>query len=266
LQRSGEDFPAMSDWSPTHYLKFAGERTRAARDLLVQVPLDAPRTVYDLGCGPGNSTALLVERYPDSDIIGLDNSPAMVEAACKALPAAAFMLADLSAWTPDAVPDLLFSNATFQWLPDHVSVIQRLTQVLEPGGVIALQMPDNLGEPSHRFMAEIAEQGPWHGKLSETSAARDAIPPPQAYYERLKPCFTRLDIWHTIYNHPLQGVDGIVDWLKSTGLRPYLNPLSTDEQVAFLEDYKQRLATAYPATADGTVLLRFPRLFMVGQR
>jgi trans-aconitate 2-methyltransferase len=127
-------------------------------------------------------------------------------------------------------------------------------------------MPDNLGEPSHRLMAETAEQGPWRDKLSKASAARDLLPAPSHYYARLKPFFARLDIWHTIYNHPLAGTRGIVEWVKSTGLRPYLNPLDPQEQEAFLAEYEQRLAAAYEADHDGTVLLRFPRLFIVGVR
>ena len=256
----------MSDWSPQQYLKFAGERTRPASDLLAQVPLAAPRLIFDLGCGPGNSTELLVERFPGAEIIGLDNSPAMLAKARQSCRRAAFAEADLRYWMPEASPDLLYSNATFQWVPDHLAVLERLAAALPPGGVLAVQMPDNLDEPSHRHMQQVAELGPWAPKLAGAAAARDLLPPPLTYYDRLKPLFQRLDIWHTIYNHPLAGPGGIVEWLKSTGLRPYLNPLEPEEQKAFLAAYQARLAEAYPAAADGTVLLRFPRLFIVGQR
>jgi len=256
----------MTDWSPQQYHKFADERTRPARDLLAQVPLESVRVAYDLGCGPGNSTQLLVERFPKADIIGIDNSPAMLDKARAACPAARYQQADLGGWTPEVTPDLLFSNATFQWVPDHVSVLARLAVRLQPRGVLVVQMPDNLGEPSHRLMQAVAEQGPWAAKLSNAAAARDVLPPPLAYYDRLKPVFSRLDIWHTIYNHPLNGPAGIVEWLRSTGLRPYLNPLEPEEQQAFLAAYQAQLAEAYPASADGTVLLRFPRLFIIGLR
>ena len=256
----------MADWSPSQYLKFAGERNRPARDLLAQVPLPSPDTIYDLGCGPGNSTGLLIERFPKARITGIDNSPAMIAEARKTCSGASFALGDLSQWLPEQAPDLLFSNATFQWVPDHLEVIARLSETLKPGGVIAVQMPDNLGEPSHRLMAETAEQGPWREKLSQASAARDLLPSPSAYHARLKPLFARLDIWHTIYNHPLQGARGIVEWVRSTGLRPFLNPLEPKEQEAFLADYERRLIEAYPANRQGTVLLRFPRLFIVGAR
>lgn len=256
----------MTGWRPGDYLKFADERTRPARDLLAQVPLVAPGLVYDLGCGPGNSTELLVRAYPSAEVIGIDNSPAMLESARKAVPSASFAMADLSGWHPGRAPDLLFSNATFQWLPRHLDILVNLAKSLPVEGVLAVQMPDNLGEPSHRLMAETAANGPWSAKLAGASERREAIASPQGYYNRLKPHFARLDIWHTIYNHPLDGVGGIVQWLMTTGLRPYLNALDPDQQTSFLESYRARLAGAYELNSNGTVLLRFPRIFMVGVR
>jgi trans-aconitate 2-methyltransferase len=247
----------MSDWSPSRYLAFAYERGRPARELLAQVPLAEARQVYDLGCGPGNSTALLVERFRQASVIGIDNSPAMLEAARKACPDAAFEAGDLAQWTPAALADLLFSNAAFQWVPNHMGILERLGATLPEGGVLAVQMPDNLMEPSHALMAVAAGQG---------SNAREALPPPAAYYALLKPIFRRLDIWHTIYNHPLDGVEGIVSWFMSTGLRPYLDQLDEGDRREFLARYRALLAEAYPVQDDGTVLLRFPRLFIVGVR
>jgi trans-aconitate 2-methyltransferase len=253
----------VPDWRPAHYLQFADERTRPARDLLAQVPLAAARTVFDLGCGPGNSTALLAERFPGARIVGVDNSPAMLEAARKALPQAEFAAADLNQWLAPADADLLFSNATFQWLPDHLAILARLLRGLRPGAVLAVQMPDNLAEPSHVLMRETAENGPWADKLREASAARAVLPAPQAYYEALKPHCARLDLWHTIYNHPLEGAPAIVEWLKATGLRPFLAPLDDAGQREFLDAYRRKIAEAYPPAFDGRSLLRFPRLFMV---
>jgi len=244
----------------------AGERTRPARDLLAQVPLAAPRLVYDLGCGPGNSTALLVDAYADAQVIGIDNSDAMLAVARKALPAVSFEKADLATWAPSQMPDLLFANATFQWLPDHLPVLQRLLGHLKPGGVLALQMPDNLDEPSHRLMRETAEQGPWKDILAKASSARAVLPPPRGYYAALKPHCSCLDVWHTTYHHPLAGADAIVQFVSSTGLRPFLDPLDAKQRADFIASYTRRIATAYPALADGTVLLRFPRLFMVAVR
>lgn len=256
----------MADWSPQDYLKFAGERSRPARDLLARVPLAEPRLVYDLGCGPGNSTELLAAAYPDARIVGVDNSDAMLAAARKALPSARFDKADLATWSPAAAPDLLFANATFQWLPDHLPVLQRLLTTLKPGGVLALQIPDNLDEPSHRLMRETAEQGPWKDSLAKAASARAVLPPPRDYYAALKPNCARVDIWHTTYHHPLAGADAIVQFVSSTGLRPFLDPLDSKQQADFIASYTRRIATAYPALADGTALLRFPRLFIVAVR
>ncbi len=254
----------MSDWTPDLYLRFGDERTRAARDLLAQVPLTAARRVYDLGCGPGNSTALLVERFASARVTGIDTSPAMLAAARKATPAADYEEGDLSAWTPGERPDLMFSNAAFQWVPQHLDHLARLSRHLPEGGVLAVQMPDNLDEPSHRLMHETAEDGPWAEQLRRAAAARDVLPAVADYYRRLKPLFRHLDIWHSIYNHPLDGVKGITAWLSSTGLRPFLAPLGESQRADFVAAYEGRLAEAYPAMPDGKVLLRFPRLFIVG--
>lgn len=253
----------MPDWQPEQYLQFADERTRPARDLLAQVPLAAPRLVFDLGCGPGNSTELLVARCPQANVVGVDNSPAMIAAARQAVPQAEFMEADLANWQPPPDADLLFSNATLQWLPDHVPLLQNWLRAIRPGSVLAVQMPDNLNEPSHRLMRETAENGTWAEKLREASVARAVLPSPLAYYMALKPLCARLDIWHTVYNHPLDGAAAIVVWLKTTGLRPLLAPLDQAEQQAFVDDYQARLAKAYAMAFDGKCLLRFPRLFLV---
>lgn len=256
----------MSDWQPSRYLTFADERTRPARDLLAQVPLRQARRIYDLGCGPGNSTALLVAEFPGAVITGIDNSPAMLETARKACPTACFEACDLAHWEPEGEPDLLFSNAAFQWVPHHLRVLERLGANLPDGGVLAVQMPDNMLEPSHRLMQVVAEQGPWAAKLADAAQARDPLPAPGTYYARLKPLFRRLDVWHTIYTHPLAGIDGIIAWFRTTGLRPYIDPLLEAERVDYLESYRALLQEAYPAQADGMVLLRFPRIFLVGQR
>jgi trans-aconitate 2-methyltransferase len=256
----------MSDWSPTQYLKFADERTRPARDLLAQVPLKEAKVVYDLGCGPGNSTELLVNAFPGAKVIGVDNSPEMLRQAMASLPALQFERADLDSWTPSEDADLLFSNATFQWLPNHLSILQKLLKGLKSGGVLALQMPDNLSEPTHLMMAEASRDTPYALKLTDAASARALLPKPHFYYEVLKPHCTRLDIWHTIYNHPLKNPGAIVEWVKGTGLRPFLAPLTEEEQGDYLARYETLLAKAYPAMADGTVLLRFPRLFMVATK
>jgi trans-aconitate 2-methyltransferase len=253
----------MADWSSTQYLKFADGRTRAARDLLAQVPLKAPRLVYDLGCGPGNSTKLLIKRYPETRVVGVDSSPDMLAKACRSCPHAQFVKGDLSSWQPPEAPQLLFANAVFQWVPDHLRVLSRLLGVLPRGGVLAVQMPDNFDEPSHAAMRETAAEAKWAQKLKNLGQVRDSLPPPSAYYDTLKPDAAQVDIWHTIYNHPLDGADGIVEWVRGTGLRPYIELLNAEERAAYLARYRERIAKAYPPASDGKALLRFPRLFIV---
>ncbi len=253
----------MADWSPSTYLQFADERTRPARDLLAQVPLTAPRKIVDMGCGPGNSTELLVERFPDAEIIGLDSSPAMLEAARQRLPKLQFALADAATWTPEPDVDLVFANAIYQWVPDHLDALSRVFSALKPGGVLAVQMPDNLGEPTHQLMRDTAAIGPWAARLA--SAARSPLPPVRHYADRLA-SVSHLDIWHSIYNHPLADAPAIVEWVRGTGLRPFLDPLTPPEQTAFLAAYTRAIAQAYPPLATGKVLLRFPRLFIVAAR
>jgi trans-aconitate 2-methyltransferase len=253
----------MADWSSTQYLKFADERTRAARDLLAQVPLQNPRLVYDLGCGPGNSTELLISRFPEARVIGVDSSSDMLAKARQSYPQVQFIEGDLARWQPEEEPQLLFANAVFQWIPDHLAVLRRLLGALPKGAVLAVQMPDNLDEPSHRAMRETAGEEPWAAKLKKLGQVRDRLPSPATYYDALKPEAAQVDIWHTIYNHPLDGVDGIVEWVKGTGLRPYIDPLDPDERKAYLAKYRERIAKAYPISRDGKALLRFPRVFIV---
>ncbi len=256
----------MSAWSPSHYLRFEDERTRPPRDLLARVPLADAKRVVDVGCGPGNSTGLLAERFPSAEIIGLDSSAEMLVTARQRLPDATFVEADIAQWTPQQPADLLFGNAVFQWVPDHLSVLARLLEALAPGAVLAIQVPDNFNEPSHQLMLEAVRAGPWRDRLEDAKAWRDSIPEPAVYYDRLKPMTAQLEIWHTLYNHPLDGPDAIVDMFASTGLRPYLGLLSPDEKPSFLNEYRQRVADAYPRLVDGRVLLRFPRLFVVAVR
>jgi trans-aconitate 2-methyltransferase len=254
----------MTDWSPATYLKFEDERTRPAVDLLARVALAEARHVVDVGCGPGNSTELLAARFPRADLLGIDNSPAMLEEARQRLPAVRFEAADAGVWLPDPQTDLVFANATYQWVPDHFTQLPRVLAALRPGAVLAVQMPDNVNQTTHRLMREVAQAGPWAGKLK--GASREPLPPPSAYYEALRPHASRVDIWHTIYNHPLAGAAAIVEFVRSTGLRPFLDPLDEADRQAFIERYTAAIADAYPTMADGKVLLGFSRLFVVAVR
>jgi trans-aconitate 2-methyltransferase len=256
----------MTDWNARQYLRFEDERTRPSRDLLAQVPLTRARLVVDLGCGPGNSTELLFERFPQAEIIGLDSSPDMLRQARERLPKCTFTAADLATWTPVEPADLLFANAVFQWVPDHPSVLQRLVKALPQGGVLALQMPDNTKEPALALMKEIAGNGPWAANAALAEAAREDLPTPEVYYDLLKPLCARVDIWHTIYNHIMAGPEGVVEWFKGSALRPFLSALGAGMRDEFLAVYTAQIARHYSTRSDGRVLLRFPRLFIVATR
>src|SRR4051812_2483988 len=199
---SSQSQRATEDWNAKQYLKFADERTRPPRDLLAQVPLDSPRRVADLGCGPGNSTELLVERYPNTEMIGVDSSPDMLRQARKHLPGCTFVEGDLSTWMSEPGTDLLFGNAVFHWVPDHPKVLARLLQSLPPGGVLAVQMPDNTNEPALMLMEKVA------ASLAQPNVARKDLPKPEHYYDVLRPLCSQIDIWHTHYNHFIENHAG----------------------------------------------------------
>jgi trans-aconitate 2-methyltransferase len=256
----------MTDWSPSDYLKFGDERARPAADLLARVPLARPRLVFDLGCGPANATAILRKAFPSARITGIDNSPAMIRAAKEAMADAQFEMADLQVWRAPPDADLLFSNAAFQWVPRHADHLVRLMKSLKPGAFLAVQMPDNIDEPSHALMRKVAQSNAFIAKLHSAEAQRERILRPSEYYRLLKPHCAVLDLWRTDYQHPLQGAAGIAAFLSTTGLKPYLAPLTPTDRQAFLAQYEDELAGAYPADEQGTVLLGFPRLFMVAAR
>ena len=254
------------DWSARQYLKFEDERTRPPRDLLAQVPLDKPRCVVDLGCGPGNSTELLIERFPGADVIGLDSSPDMLRQACERLPRCTFIEADLEAWTPQEHTDLLFGNAVFQWLPDHPKVLARLLTALPPGGVLAVQMPDNTQEPALRLMEEVGADGPWAEAIAHSNAARNDLLRPEEFYDLLRPLCSHLDIWHTHYNHVMPNHAGVVEWFKGSSLRPFYSVLEGAMREQYLAAYSDAIARAYSVRYDGKVILKFPRLFILAVR
>jgi trans-aconitate 2-methyltransferase len=252
-------------WSPERYLAFGDHRTRPAVDLLARVALAAPARVADLGCGPGNSTALLCARWPQAEVVGLDSSPEMLaKARASGLPAR-WLEADLAGWVPAGAFDLLYSNAALQWLPDHARLLPRLLDALPPGGVLAVQMPRNFDAPSHVLLREVADRGPWAARLA-SGLLRAPVAPPERYYDLLQPQAAALDIWESEYLQILEGDDPVLSWTRSTALRPVIAALDPDEQARFEADYAKRLRLAYPRRADGRTLFPFRRLFIVATR
>lgn len=252
-------------WSANQYVTFEDERTRPVRDLLAAIPRRDVHTAVDLGCGPGNSTQVLAARFPGAKVTGLDNSENMIFAARKRLPSIQFDVVDIQDWDTPELFDVILANASLQWVPDHATLYPRLVSKLSPGGVLAVQTPDNFDEPAHRLMRDVASAGPWAGKLAAVSLlARENA---NWYFKLLQPHCARIDIWRTIYYHQLKGgATDVVEWFKGSALRPFLEALDADEQAQFLERYKALLQKAYSALPDGMVLLPFPRLFIIATR
>ncbi|UNK22132.1 trans-aconitate 2-methyltransferase [Yersinia intermedia] len=253
----------MQDWDPELYRQFEAERTRPASDLLARISTAQLQHISDLGCGPGNSTQLLHQRFPLAQLVGIDNSVAMLASAQQRLPECAFLEADIRQWQPSEPQDLIYANASLQWLTDHQQLFPSLLSKLATHGILAVQMPDNQDEPSHRAMREVAENGPWQQTLLEAGAIRAEVLSANQYYDLLAPKAERVDIWRTTYYHPMPSAQAIVDWLRATGLRPFLEPLSEAMRLDFLQDYLAIIDVAYPQQADGRRLLAFPRLFIV---
>jgi trans-aconitate 2-methyltransferase len=254
-------------WSAQQYVVFENERTRPVRDLINAIPTANVRFAIDLGCGPGNSTEVLAARFPNAAVTGLDSSSEMVEAARKRLPGIRFEIGKVESWDEPGPFDVILANAVFHWVPNHAGLFPRLVARLAPGGSLAVQMPDNLEEPAHQLIRETAASGPWAAKLADAAKARTAVESPNWYYNLLRTDCERVEFWRTTYYHRLAGgVDGVIEWFKGSGLRPFLTRLSEIEQAAFLDCYRSALATAYTPLPDGIVLLPFPRLFIVGTR
>ncbi len=258
---------AAASWDPGQYLRFADQRLRPALDLLAQVPLAAPAGVVDLGCGPGNVTTILKQRYPAADVLGVDGSKSMLAKARLAAPECRFAQGDFSTWAPDrAPPELIYSNAALHWVTDHTTLFPRLVSLLPAGGVLAVQMPAMHDAPLRRLQNEVAARGPWAKHLQDLGFARDILTPGE-YYDILRPMVGSLDIWETTYLHVLSGEDAVVQWASGSSLRPFLDRLPDDAmRAAFRTAYAEALRPHYPRRADGATLLPFRRLFVLGRR
>jgi len=252
-------------WDPAQYLKFAGERMRPAVDLLARIPAPSPATVVDLGCGAGNLAPLLLGRWPQARLTGVDSSPEMLAKARAGYPDAQFVQGDIARWRPAAPVDVLYSNAALHWLDGHDQLIPGLLDAVAPGGFLALQMPRNFGAPSHTTIVEAIEQGPWRAKL-EPHLRREPVAAPGEYWRMLEGRVSQLEIWETEYLQVLPGDNPVAEYTKGTWLKQFLDRLEGAEKAAFEADYRRRVAAWYPPQADGRTLFPFRRLFIVAQR
>jgi trans-aconitate 2-methyltransferase len=251
----------MSDWNPGEYLKFKDERTRPSRDLCSRIALDAPARVLDLGCGPGNSTAVLRERWPKAEVIGLDSSAEMIAQARAAYPDGIWQQGDLAGYQPGAPCDVVFANAVLQWLPDQAALLPRLLGLVAPGGCLAVQVP---ARSAFRAALEAVALRPrWRTLLDGAGEAVSFHDAPY-YHAVLAPLTRTLDLWETIYFHHLASPQGVLDWYRATGMRPYLDRLAEAEQrEAFQGEVLEACRKDYPTAADGTVLMPFRRVLFV---
>lgn len=253
-------------WNPDHYLRYGDERTRPAVDLAAHVQVESPQAVVDLGCGPGNSTAVLRRRWPAAQLVGVDNSPEMIEAARRADATVEWVLADIAAWEPGRRFEVVFSNAALQWVPDHASVVQRLFGWVAPGGALAFQLPSADYALVRALIHEIAADARWSERM-EVPLTALTMESPAFYYTYLAPRARLLDIWQTEYVHVMASHDAVVDWISSTGLRPFVEALEAEgARREFVRLLRERVRENYEANCDGSVLFPFRRLFVVAYR
>lgn len=250
-------------------MTFGEQRTRPSYDLTQRVPVSEPKTIIDLGCGPGNSANVCALRWPDAKIVGLDSSQEMIEAARRAYPQREWQLASIDEWAATDAErfDVVFSNAALQWVPKHDLLFPRLFSRVAPGGALAVQMPGNYHSNPHRIAREMAASERWR-RWFHTGRAREwFVHEVDFYYSALAPVAAQMDIWTTEYIHVMQDVNGIVQWYKSTGLRPYLDAITDEpERERFLDEYRERLQPHFPASPAGGVLFPFRRIFIVAAR
>lgn len=253
-------------WDPAQYGKFTDERGRPFMDLVARIEADAPRRVVDLGCGPGNLTALLAQRWPGAAVEGIDSSPEMIESAA-AVPGASFRVGDIESWQPSPDTDVVISNAAFQWVPSHRSLLRSWAAALPSGAWLAWQVPGNFDQPSHALMRALAASPRWAPQLGGVLRHGNPVDPASEYAAMLLDLGWAVDAWETTYVHVLSGPDPVLEWVRGTGLRPALSALPDDaERAEFEAAYAAALRTAYPPCPDGRTLLPFRRIFCVGRK
>ena len=250
-------------WDPGQYGKFAGERDRPFADLVARVGASAPRRVVDLGCGPGTLTGRLAQRWPHASVEGIDSSPEMIAVASAA--GVRFRVGDIAAWRPSPDTDVVVSNAAFQWVPTHRSLLRDWAAVLPAGAWLAWQVPGNFESPSHTLMRSLAQSPRWKDRLGDVLRHDDTVDPPSAYARLLLDLGWDADAWETTYVHVLTGTDPVLEWVRGTGLRPILALLAEAERVEFEASFAALLRDAYPPGRAGT-LFPFRRIFCVGHK
>lgn len=253
-------------WDTEQYQRFGSHRLRPALDLLAWVNHSGPQHIADLGCGSGEVTRIIADRWPEAEVVGVDSSQEMLARAAATPAGVRWEHRDIRQWQPDHSLDLIYSNAALHWLADHTTLFPRLVEHLAPGGVLAVQMPLSWNEPSHRAIREtLADLGLGTPEL-QAELNRRPVTDAGSYVEMLAPLVAHLDVWETRYQHILAGSDPVFEWVRGTALRPVLAALTTADGARFTDTYRARLRDAYPPLATGGTVYPFPRLFMVAVR
>jgi trans-aconitate 2-methyltransferase len=258
-------------WDPQVYLRFADTRSRPFFELLARIGATSPRYVLDLGCGPGHLTMALAGRWPAAQVLGVDNSEEMLEAAQAELTRSAggtgsvrFELADVREFKPAQPPDVIISNAVLQWIPDHRDLLPLWVAMLAPGGWLAIQMPANFDQPTHEILEEVRTSAPWRDRLDDVPDVRLDYHPGD-YLDLLARADCEVDAWESTYLHLLQGENPVLEWYQGTAFRPIIASLEPEQADEFLREVGSRLRAAYPPRSYGTVL-PFRRVFAVARK
>ena len=256
----------MQNWDAAQYLRFKGERTRPAEDLLGRIANENPAKVVDIGCGPGNSTRKLADRYPQADVLGVDSSSEMIRAAKEANPSLSFRLCDAGRELPALGSgfDVVFSNACIQWVPNHTQLLPDMMGLLKKGGTLAVQAPMNYEEPIHRIIQAVSSSERWRPLFSNPRVFYNLKP--EEYYDLLASLTSEFSIWTTTYFHIMRTHADIIEWYKGTGLRPYLNALQEPDRSEFEREITAEVQKAYTPRPDGSIIFRFPRLFFTATK
>ncbi|SCH63929.1 Trans-aconitate 2-methyltransferase [uncultured Ruminococcus sp.] len=253
----------MSDWSSSQYLKFKSQRTQPAIDLANRITASSPSNILDVGCGPGNSSQVLKQRFPNASVLGIDSSEDMIRSASQTYRDIEFRLCDAQTELPGLhrTFDVVFSNACLQWIPDHPRLIPSLMEQLVPGGCLAVQIPMNEHEPIHQIIQKIASSPEWKPRFPNPRIFYTLSP--GGYFDLLSKLTRQFDLWQTTYFHIMSSHQDILEWYRGTGLRPYLSVLSQPDQASFESQILKELQAAYPKQENGEIIFHFPRFFFL---
>ncbi|MDC0994057.1 methyltransferase domain-containing protein [bacterium] len=255
----------MTDWNPNLYMKYGNERTQPSIDLVARIASSSPQEIIDLGCGPGNSTSILKNRWPNAMVAGLDSSEGMIKQARKDYPNQEWIVGDISDWVADKEYDLIFSNAALQWIPEHQIVFPKLVGFLKDSGVLAVQVPFHYDSPLHKSIVEVSEDERWTGRMNQARSAL-TYKPASFYYDVLSSISSSLAIWMTEYYHVMESPEAVLDWISGTGLRPFIAALETEEANDFKKVLLGKYIDAYARQKDDKVIFPFKRQFIVATK